>query len=140
MSANVSLMVENVIQIKSGTRINVGVSAKIQGNIMCQKKLYWEFCYISLQKWQIFKKYYWWFSYYVWWNCRYNKNSFNKNLPTNFKENKVTCKIKSCYILFTFLLIKIALLIGVSIYCYLVKYRAQQEHLLPNHVTNNKLE
>ena len=31
-------MVENVTQIKSGTKINVGVSAKIQGNIMCVKK------------------------------------------------------------------------------------------------------
>ena len=37
-----------------------------------------------------------------------------------------------------FLLITIALLIAVSIYCYLIKYRAKQKHLLPFQVTNNE--
>ena len=31
-------------------------------------------------------------------------------------------------------------LIDVSIYCYRVKYRAKQKHLLPYHVTNNKFK
>ena len=39
-----------------------------------------------------------------------------------------------------FLLITIALLIAVSIYCCLIKYRAKQKHLLPFHDTNNELK
>ena len=38
-----------------------------------------------------------------------------------------------------FLLITIVFLIAVSIYYYLIKYRVKQKHLLPFHVTNNKL-
>ena len=36
---NVNLMVENATQIKSGITINVGVTAKIQKNIMHVKKI-----------------------------------------------------------------------------------------------------
>ena len=39
-------------------------------------------------------------------------------------------------ILLTFILITIALLIAVSIYHYLMKYRAKQKNLLPFHATN----
>ena len=52
---------------------------------------------------------------------------------TNFNEKNITCKTQSFYILLAFLLITIALLIAVSIYCYLLK------DLLPFHNTNNKL-
>ena len=45
---------------------------------------------------------------------------------TNFNEEKATCKIQNFYILLAFLLITIALLIAVSIYRYLIKYRAKQ--------------
>ena len=41
---------------------------------------------------------------------------------TNFNEKKATCKTQNFYILLAFLLIIIALLIAVSIYCYLIKY------------------
>ena len=41
---------------------------------------------------------------------------------TTFDEKKATCKTQNFYILFVFLLIIIALLIAVSIYCYLIKY------------------
>ena len=41
--------------------------------------------------------------------------------------------------LLAFLSIIIALLIAVSIYCYLIKYRAKQKHLLPFHDTNNEV-
>ena len=41
---------------------------------------------------------------------------------TNFNEKNVACKTQNFYILLAFLLITIALLIGVSIYCYLIKY------------------
>ena len=53
-----------------------------------------------------------------------------KTLPTNFNEKKATCKTQNFYILLAFLLITIALLIVVSIYCYLIKYRAKRKHLL----------
>ena len=38
-----------------------------------------------------------------------------KAIPTNFNEKKATCKMQKFYIL-------LALLIAVSIYCYLIKY------------------
>ena len=56
---------------------------------------------------------------------------------TNFDEKNITCKTQSFYILLTFLLITITLLIAVNIYCYLIKYQAK--NLLPSHNTNNKL-
>ena len=43
-----------------------------------------------------------------------------KTIPTNFNEKKVTCKTQNFYILLPFLLITIALLIAISIYCYLI--------------------
>ena len=55
-------------------------------------------------------------------------------------EQKVACKTQNFYILLAFSLVTIALLIAVSIYRYLIKYRAKQKHLLPFHVTNNKLK
>ena len=44
------------------------------------------------------------------------------------------------YILLIFLLITIALLIAVTIYCYLLKYRLKLKHLLTFHDTNNELK
>ena len=49
-------------------------------------------------------------------------------------------KTKNLYDLLVFLLIAIALLKPVSIYCYLIKYKAKEKHLFPCYVTNNKLE
>ena len=54
-------------------------------------------------------------------------------------EKKATCKTQNFYILLAFLLITIALLVAVSINCYLTKYRAKQKHLLPSQDTNNEL-
>ena len=62
-----------------------------------------------------------------------------KTVLTNFNEKKATCKMQNFYILLAFLLITIALLKAVSIYCYLIKYRAKQKHLLPFRDTNNEL-
>ena len=56
-----------------------------------------------------------------------------KTIPTNFNEKNITYKTQSFYVLLTFLLITITLLIAVSLYCYLIKYRAKQKHLLPFH-------
>ena len=44
-----------------------------------------------------------------------------KFIRTNFNEKKATCKTRNFYILLAFLLITIALLVAVSIYCYLIK-------------------
>ena len=62
-----------------------------------------------------------------------------KTISTNFNERKATYKTQNFYSLLWFLLITIALLTAVSIYCYLIKYRAKQKHLLPFHNTNNEL-
>ena len=52
---------------------------------------------------------------------------------------KAKYKTQNFYILLSFLLITIRLLTAVSIYCYLIKHRAKQTHLLPFHVTDSKL-
>ena len=63
-----------------------------------------------------------------------------KTIPTNLNEKKkATCKRQSFYILLALLLITIALLIAVSIYCYLRKYPVKQKHSLSFHDTNKEL-
>ena len=52
---------------------------------------------------------------------------------TDFNVKKAGCKTQNLYILLAFLLITIALLIAVSVYCYLIKYRRKQNHLLTFH-------
>ena len=61
-----------------------------------------------------------------------------KETKANFNKEKTACKTQNFYILLAFLLITIALLIAVSIYCYLIKYQAKQKHLLPFHDTKLK--
>ena len=63
-----------------------------------------------------------------------------RKVSTNFNEKNATTKIKNVYILINFLLTTVAILIAVSIYCYLIKYKAKQKHLLPYYITNNKLK
>ena len=71
---------------------------------------------------------------------------YNENMEAklyneiSFNEKKATCKMQNVCILLAFLLVTIALVIAVGIYCYLIKYRATQKHLLPFHFTNNKLK
>ena len=62
-----------------------------------------------------------------------------KIVPTNFNEKKCL-QNTIVYILFAFSLIAIALVIAVSIYCFLIKYRAKQKHPLPFHIINYKLK
>ena len=62
-----------------------------------------------------------------------------KTIPTSINGKKATCETKKFHILLAFLLITIALLIAISIYCYLIKYRAKQKNLLSFHDTNNEL-
>ena len=49
-------------------------------------------------------------------------NEGKKTIPTNPNEKKATCKTQNFYILLAFLLITIAILIAVSIYCYIKKF------------------
>ena len=50
-----------------------------------------------------------------------NEEATSSN-ETNFNKNKGTCKTQNFCVLLAFLLIILALLIAVSIYCYLIKY------------------
>ena len=61
-----------------------------------------------------------------------------EKVPINLNEDKVSCKTQDFYILLAFLLIILASLIAVSIYCYLIQYRGKK-YLLPFHFKNNKL-
>ena len=54
-----------------------------------------------------------------------------KTIPKTFNEKNITCKTQSFYILLNSSLITITLLIAVSIYCYLIKYRQKQKLILP---------
>ena len=47
-----------------------------------------------------------------------------------YDEKKATCKTQNFYILLAFLLIAIALLIAISIYCYLTKYIEKQNKFI----------
>ena len=62
-----------------------------------------------------------------------------KAVQTNFDIKKVDCKLQNFYILHTFFKITTVALISVNIYFYLIKYWANQNHLLPFHDTNSKL-
>ena len=53
---------------------------------------------------------------------------------------KGTFKTQIFYMLLAFLLNSIALLIAISIYCCLVKYKTKQKYLLPFHIKNDKLK
>ena len=97
-------------------------------------------------------------------NANVNVNLMKKNIiqisgeimiNVNANVKNVICVkricLKSCYriifdakckmlVLFASVLVTIALLMAVSIYCYLIEYRAKQKHLLPFQLTNNKLK
>ena len=60
-----------------------------------------------------------------------------KTIPTNFNEKSITCKAQNSYILLAFILITIALLIAVSIYWYLMKYRAKNTFIT---ISRNKFK
>ena len=49
-----------------------------------------------------------------------------KTSMINFNEKSTMCKTKNFYTLLAFLLITVALLIAVSIYCYLIKYEVKK--------------
>ena len=66
-----------------------------------------------------------------------SNNQGKSSNEANFNKKKSTCKIQNIYDLFAFLLIIVALLIVISICCYLIKYQAKQ--FLPFCQRNNEL-
>ena len=59
----------------------------------------------------------------------------------NGKYLAIDDSVTGCFcVLLVFLSIAIALLIAVSTYCYPIKYKAKQKHLLPYYVTHEKLK
>ena len=60
-----------------------------------------------------------------------------KIIPSNFNEKKATCETQNFYFLLALLLITIALFKAVTIYCYLIIYRAKL--LSQFHYTENEL-
>ena len=81
-------------------------------------------------------KHYWWLSGYLWWSYRF-RWGWRSCLTKQILIKKSICKTQKFYILCAFLLINIILLIAVCIYCYLIKYRANQS--LSFRYTNNEL-
>ena len=73
----------------------------------------------------------------MWMRSWRNDDDETKTIPKNFNDKKAAYKTQDFYILLVFSVITIALLIAVSIYCYLIKYQAKQ--LLPFHYMNNEL-
>ena len=120
-------MVENVIQIKIGITINVDVYEKhhicekdyINGNIVVNSNIYGYGKYLASIIEDLVMK------------CdKIIDAEKRKTIQTNFNEKKKII-IKTFYILLDFLLITITLLIALSIYGYLIKYKAKQKHVMP---------
>ena len=124
-NVNINLMEENIIQIKSKIMIHVDASVKkiLLNPATCSCKNGKNLASIIDDS-------------VITWNEIIEET---KTIRTNFNEKNATCEIENIYILLAFLLITIALLIAVSIYCYPIKYWAKQKQLLPFHATRNKL-
>ena len=133
VNTNVNLIEENMIQIKIRITINIDVSAK---NInMCEKDFIWNPAACSRK------------------NGKYFANIIGdlvitcdeiieetKKAQKNSNEKKKPVKQKLSVLCLPFFLIPTVLLIDVSYYCYLIKFKSKQEHLLPFYVTNNELK
>ena len=115
MNVNVTLMERNASRTNGGITISVDVNVK-KKQYICEKDYVWNSATCNCD------------------NGKYLASSIDdsmitcpevmksceeeiKTIPTNFNENKVTYKTQSFYILLALLLINIALLIAVSIYC-----------------------
>ena len=135
-NANVILMEENIIQINGGITTDIDVSVLKSS---CMWDYYWNPVTCSCEN----RKYLASIIDDSAITCEEIIESYEeetKTTLTNSNEKNIICKRQNFYILLTFLLITIALLTAVSIYCYLIKYRVKQKQLLPFDVTNNKLK
>ena len=122
LSVNVNLMEENVSQINGRITINV---AECKQCHVCEKYCVWNSAACSCEN----GKYLASIMDDSVIRCNEIIESFGEE--TNFNEKKTICKTQNFYILLTFLLITIALLIAASTYCYLIKHQANEKHLLP---------
>ena len=61
------------------------------------------------------------------------KSIQTKTLATGFNKNNL-------YVLLVFLLITISISTTVTIYCYIIKHRLEQEHLLPYYSASNSIK
>ena len=126
-------MERNVIQIKSGIVTNADASVKKH---ICKKEYIRNPTTCSCKD----GKYLASIIYDSAIICDEIKKTGTKTITTNFREKiRINCNTQKCYILLAFLLITMALLIGVSIYCYLLKCLVKQKHLSQLHIANNKL-
>ena len=134
-------MKENVIQITGWITIHVDVRAK---NIIFLKKVIFGMLLDVVAK----SKYSASVMEDSMTTCGEVTEEKTKTVTANFNEKMQSVKQKMSIIyyillIFYFLhlsLIAIALLIVVSIYCYLIKHWAKQKRLLPFYVTNNELK
>ena len=122
----------NIFQINGGTTINIYTNLK---NVIYVKKVIFGILLHAVAKTENTQQV---FSNDSAITCDEIIESYDeetKTIPRIFNENKATFKTQNFYISLVFLLITIALFIAVSIYCYLIKYRGKQIHLLPFHIT-----
>ena len=126
VNVNVNLMEENVIQIIGGIVIIVDVSVK---KVIYVKKIMFGILLRAVGKMENIQQVLWMIQQLFVMKLYMQKK---KKIMEKFN---ITCKTQNFYILFAFLLIVITLLIAVSIYCYLIKYRTK--HLLPFHDIKN---
>ena len=119
-------MVENITKVKSGIMPNVDVSVK---NI-CEKDCIWNPATCSCKNGtylpSITDDSVIAFDEII--DADAKAKSDDKETKTILKN--IICETKSFYILLAFLLSAITLLIAVTIYCYLIKYKPKQKHFI----------
>ena len=129
---NKYLMVENKIQITSGITINVAVRTKIRKKHVCDKNHIWNSNKCTFENGKYLGSIIADSGIMSDATIKVTKATPTKTVPakttpiqtisTNFNKQKVTCKLKKSYILISFLLISISLLIALSIYYCFMKY------------------
>ena len=117
-------MEENVTQTNGGITINVDV--RVTKRHVCEKDYAWNpaTCSCKNRKYLISIKD---DSAII---CDEVIESYDYKTKTRFNVKKVACETQNFYVLLAFLFTTVALLIAVSIYCYLITNQAKQKYLL----------
>ena len=149
LNLNMSNMITGINELKTFTKhISCECKCNLDGT-KCNSNQWWNNnkCWCECKKVQVCEKGYVWNPATC--NCENGKHSASiaddsaiicdkviesyeeeiKTISTNFNEKNITCKAQNLYILLAFLLTTIAILIAVSIYCYLIIYQAKRRHL-----------
>ena len=147
LNLNVLNMITGIIESKTLIKhISCKCKCKFNGR-NCNSNQWWnsDKCCCECKKRHVCEKDYIWNPT----TCNYENGKYLANIMDdsaimcdyiNEKKNKKKTHTQHFYILLTFLLITIALLIAVSICYYLMKYRAKQNHSLLFNFTNKKLK